>query len=86
MKKPVQVDLVEYKLFSFHIKVLHPLKIKPNPIKNFIISLISISNRKQKHLDKRCFCCNFLNFLKIILLKERIAFLKDFINKINKNY
>ena len=31
MKKPVHTHLVEYKLFPFDVKILYPLKIKPNP-------------------------------------------------------
>ena len=64
------MHLVEKKLFSFDAKLLCPLKIKLNPIKN-IKSLVSISNRKQKPLDQARFCRHCHNFVQIILMKNK---------------
>ena len=45
------MHLVEYKSFPSDVKLLYPLGIKLKPIQNFI-SLVSISNRKQKPFDQ----------------------------------
>ena len=42
--------LSEYKFCPSDVKLLYHLKIKLNPIQNFIMSLVSISNRKHKRL------------------------------------
>ena len=49
------MHLVEYKLFPFNVKLLHPMKIKLTPIQNFFISLVSILNRKQTHGSSKVF-------------------------------
>ena len=62
------MHLVEYKLCPSDVKVLHPLKLKLNPIQNFIrlrlsisknirelSNILGISNRKQKPLDQARF-------------------------------
>ena len=68
------MHLTKYKLFPSDVKLLYPLKIKLNPIQNFIISRVSISSRKQNPLDipwiKRGFCCNCHSFVQIILMKN----------------
>ena len=81
------MHLVEYKFVPSVVKLLYPLKIKLNPIQNFIISLVNTSNRKQKPLDQAPFllwlsrfCPDYFNE-KYGSIKSTWIFLKNSIFK-----
>ena len=83
------MHLAEYKFFPSVVKLLYPLKIKLNPIQNFIKSLVNTSNRKQKPLDQVSFllwlsqfCPDYFNE-KYGLIKSTWIFLKNSIFKVS---
>ena len=85
------MHLTEHKLFPSNVILFYPLKIKLDPIQNFIISLFSISNRKQKPLDQTRFLLQLSQFCtgysneKYGLIKKTWIFLKNSIFKVSNS-